>query len=96
MPKVPNSRTYRARCVLSSTPGSEEALGWRRATTLFPRGRLHSNTGTDLSLTSVAWQQPGTGDSYLSFAILYGTFVGTGGGSALAGTDLAGCLIRAQ
>lgn len=51
---------------------------------------------TGLSLTAVAWQQPGTGDSYLSFAILYGTFVGTGGGSALSGTDLAGCLIRTQ
>jgi hypothetical protein len=36
----------------------------------------------------------GFGDTYLSFAVLYGLHVGSGGGSSLDKTDLAGCLIR--
>lgn len=49
-----------------------------------------------LSLTGVSWQQPGTGDVFVSIAILYGLFVGTNGGAALSGTDLAGLLIKTQ
>lgn len=61
-----------------------EVMGFERA----------SDTESGLTLTAVKWQQPGTGDTYLSFAILYGLHVGTGGGSPLDKTDLAGCLIR--
>lgn len=46
-----------------------------------------------LELTGVVWQEPGTGDTYLSVAMLLGVGVGNQGGPAGTVTDNAGCLI---
>jgi hypothetical protein len=47
-----------------------------------------------LYLTGVSWQEVGTGDVYVSAAILYGVSSGNQGGAPGAITDSAGLLIR--
>ena len=49
-----------------------------------------------LELTGIVWQESGTGDTYLSVAILFGVGVGNQGAGAGSMTDHAGCLIRTQ
>jgi hypothetical protein len=49
---------------------------------------------TGLELTGISWQEGGTGDLYLSAAILFGTSVGNQGGIVGTKTDNAGLLIR--
>jgi hypothetical protein len=46
-----------------------------------------------LELTAASWQEPGTGDAYVSFGILFGTHVGNNGGAPLSGTDSAGLIL---
>lgn len=46
-----------------------------------------------LELTGISWQEAGTGDLYVTAAILFGTHVGNGGQPAGSVTDNAGCLI---
>jgi hypothetical protein len=49
-----------------------------------------SDPSTGLEMTGVAWQQPGTGDVYVSAAVLYGLSAGAQGGAANSITDAAG------
>lgn len=51
---------------------------------------------TGLFLTGVAWQEVGTGDVYVSAAILFGTGLGNQGGAAGTITDNAACLFQSQ
>jgi hypothetical protein len=51
---------------------------------------------TELPLTGVAWQEAGTGDAYVSVALLLGVHIGNGGGAIGGMTDPAGCLIRTE
>ena len=46
-----------------------------------------------LELTGISWQEGGTGDVYVTAAILFGTHVGNGNGAPGSQTDNAGCLI---
>lgn len=55
-----------------------------------------ADEGTNLELTGVLWQEQGTGDRYISAAILFGTGVGNQGLGAGAATDNAGCVILTQ
>ncbi len=52
------------------------------------------DTESGLELTAVTWQEGGTGDTYLSVAILFGIGVGNQLGAAGAITDYAGLLIK--
>ena len=47
-----------------------------------------------LFMTGVGWQEPGTGDVYVSAAILFGTSAGNQGGAPGSITDNAGLLVR--
>jgi hypothetical protein len=49
-----------------------------------------------LELCGIAWQEQGTGDAFLSAAILFGVGAGNQGGAAGTMTDNAGCLILTQ
>ena len=49
---------------------------------------------TGLELCGITWQEGGTGDTYVSAALLFGVSVGNGGGAAGAMTDYAGTLIK--
>jgi hypothetical protein len=49
---------------------------------------------TGLELAFISWQEAGTGDVYLSSAILFGIHTGNAGGAAGTITDNAGCLIQ--
>lgn len=53
-----------------------------------------SDPSTGLEMTGVAWQQPGTGDVYVSAAVLYGVAAGAQGGAANAITDQAGYWLK--
>jgi hypothetical protein len=44
-------------------------------------------------IAAIKWQESGTGDVYLSMAILFGTVVGNNFGAAGSLTDQAGCLL---
>jgi hypothetical protein len=44
----------------------------------------------------VLWQEQGTGDAYISPAILFGVGVGNQGGAVGSMTDYAGCVIHTQ
>jgi hypothetical protein len=47
-----------------------------------------------LELAAISWQEAGTGDVFLTAAILFGVGVGNQNGAAGTMTDNAGCLIR--
>jgi len=49
---------------------------------------------TGLELCGISWQEGGTGDIYLSVAILYGVTCGNGGGAPGTRTDDAGLILR--
>jgi hypothetical protein len=48
---------------------------------------------SELELCGISWQEAGTGDVYLTVAILFGVGVGNQGGALGTVTDNAGCLI---
>ncbi|HWX19510.1 MAG TPA: hypothetical protein VN578_06345 [Candidatus Binatia bacterium] len=52
--------------------------------------------GSGLELCGISWQEAGSGDLYLSAAVLFGTGVGNQGGAAGSMTDNAGLLIKTQ
>ncbi|MDB6022925.1 MAG: p22 coat protein [Pedosphaera sp.] len=52
------------------------------------------DTETGLFITGVAWQEVGTGDVYVSAAVLFGIGAGNQGGAAGTITDNAGYLLR--
>ena len=47
-----------------------------------------------LSMTGVSWQEVGTGDVYVSAAVLFGIGAGKQGGSADTITDKGGCILK--
>lgn len=49
-----------------------------------------------IQMTGVAWQQPGTGDVYVSSAVLFGNAGGSNGGATGAVTDNAGLRVTSQ
>ena len=51
---------------------------------------------TGLNMTGVGWQEPGTGDVYVSAAILFGLGLGNQGGAAGTITDKAGYFLTGQ
>lgn len=65
------------------------SLGIRQMMKFYPL----RDEDSGLELCGIAWQEAGTGDVYLSVAILYGVHCGTGGGAPGSLTDDAGCLI---
>jgi hypothetical protein len=69
-----------------------EELGIPKAMDFVPLTDAESK----LTLTGVLWQEQGTGDTYISPAILFGVGVGNQGAGAGAMTDYAGCVIYTQ
>ncbi len=67
-----------------------EQLGVAQIMQFFPI----SDPDTGLEMTGVAWQQPGTGDVYVSAAVLYGIGAGAQGGAADSKTDPAGIRVK--
>jgi hypothetical protein len=55
-----------------------------------------TDAGTGAEITGVLWQEQGTGDRYLSAAILFGLGVGNQTGAVGSVTDYAGCVVRTQ
>jgi len=51
------------------------------------------DTDTGLEICGITWQDAGTGDQYITAAILFGVAVGNQGGAPGSMTDDAGCLI---
>jgi hypothetical protein len=67
-----------------------KALGIRKVMDFYPLRDDESN----LELCGIAWQEAGTGDVYITVAILFGVGVGNQRGGAGTVTDDAGCLIK--
>ena len=67
-----------------------EALGIRKVMEFYPL----EDADSKLQLCGISWQEGGTGDVYLSAAILFGVGVGNQGGAAGSMTDYAGCVLR--
>ena len=67
-----------------------ESLGLKHPTMNFYPLR---DSESGLELSGMSWREGGTGDIYLTAAILFGTTVGNGGGAPGSMTDNAGCLI---
>jgi hypothetical protein len=69
-----------------------EELGVPQVMEFYPIADAESG----IFLTGVGWQEQGTGDMYVSAAVLYGVSAGTQGGAPGACTDNAGLLVRAS
>jgi hypothetical protein len=69
-----------------------DQLGVPKVMEFFPM----SDAESGIEMTGVAWQEPGTGDVYVSAGILFGVGVGKQGGAAGAITDNAGVRIVSQ
>jgi len=75
---------------LQSMDETADALGIRKVMSM--KNLRDEETGFELAF--ISWQEGGTGDAYLSAAILFGTYVGNGAGLPGARLDNAGCLIQ--
>jgi hypothetical protein len=75
---------------LHETNNVAEQLGTPKSMEFFPL----TDPQSGLELTGVVWQEAGTGDVFLSVAMLFGASVGNGNGLPGTRTDYAGCLIQ--
>lgn len=76
---------------IQDTENIAEELGIPKVMEFYP---IKDDEGSGLELTGVTWQEQGTGDTFLSVAILFGVGAGNQGGAAGSITDNAGCLIQ--
>ncbi len=77
---------------LEGTSNVAEQLGVPKVMEFYPV----QDDESKLSLTGVTWQEQGTGDTFLSVAILFGTGVGNQGGAPGSVTDNAGLVLCAN